>query len=553
MAKPTLETALKTVFLLALVSLIPSSLIAHWSDSELWAITSSQLFGTVNLNIAAQGYKPLFNFVLSQIYLFELGNLQTIHAARLIFAVIGITFGGLVYILSRQMRLNHAVSLWCAFLFTTTTFFLSQGFRVRSDLLAGIFQILALIPFLIVAKDNRPVQARYYLYSIAATLAMLASTPKSVYMLLTNCVFVGFVVWRRRPHLLKFASITLGIPILMGIGIAILAPQSFEAAFDYFLSSFKEKLGRPGYISELAFFYVFRFLKENPHFPLFYFISFLGTSRTLQVADEFRCGLQFSAALSLFIIIAHNDRLPFFILSMLPFIAIYVGVKSWNFLATRPKMRSLAIVLITANGLFFTVQMADYGSNDVQSESLNIIETYLKRHPRTRYYDSIGVLPRGNQYYLWPESDDEHNFYSIDQIISSPDLDLVFIGNRLFLHFEKLMESLEKEFFIKVSPGVFAKSYVMNTNGQRSLDYKSLLRICSALRYPKKLYVYEGSHFLQMQKMVHVAFPWQCGQCFDGNLTLESHERFFAFSAYEPLWLPNGKSFAEVFDHNFEF
>ncbi|MCJ8276321.1 MAG: glycosyltransferase family 39 protein, partial [Bdellovibrionales bacterium] len=210
----------------------------HWADTELWAISASKALFQEKSNHSLS-YKFFFHTFMYPLYWLDLNNIQTLHAARFLFYSVGMGILLLVYQISETLFANQKKSLWAVFLVVTSTFFLSRGFRVRSDLLACFFQLLYFLSYLRFRKNQDFKWCFVALFSLAF---MLLSTPKSILFLLVIIVYMlmDFVKNKKLDEVAQFCTISaLPVVIVMAI-LMVLKIEVVISVHDFFMNSFKD-------------------------------------------------------------------------------------------------------------------------------------------------------------------------------------------------------------------------------------------------------------------------------------------------------------------------
>ena len=147
------------------------------------------------------------------------------------------------------------------------------------------------------------------------------------------------------------------------------------------------------------------------------------------------------------------------------------------------------------------------------------MESYLRQHPRAVYFDATGVLPRNTQIFAFPSPTSSGSAVTIDQILTRKDLDLVFVGNRLFYFAEPVFNRLRELAFIQIGNGVFAKAEYPCTRPLRRKEHR-----------------YIGDHFMRTR-------PAQPGE-------EPTRDELLICTSFAPLKFPGGKAFARIFDYN---
>lgn len=520
-----------------------SAVIAQWSDSELWAIGLAKTFsGQTQASVA---YKFLFNAILSPIYFIDLNNVETVQIARILFGFIGLAIAGLVYTFSLFLSGSRNVAIWCFFLFISSSIFQTQGFRVRSDLVASFFQMLVLTTYIVGRERIR----QLFLIPLLVILSfgIVLATPKGVYHLLLTVTLI-YILERKGSSLkadVSFLKYFILIFILPFIPYILLKWSEFSTAFDFYLKSFLESDTRPPYLSILGFEYIFTTLYQQALLILILVGTILLAPK--QSKDRNIRAVGVTALLAVALMCLHNDRLPFFIFSLSPLPVIYIGLRSHEVWKSRLSCSSKSSVLLglviffSVSQTLFSVYHIDLKTNNYRQK---IVQELMEKHTRidqnSEYYDATIALPRNNSIYIFPAPEHKGNSLEVLNVFNRPNLALIFFGNRLHFYLHDFYTSLEKNFFIQIGKGVFAKAIVFDSNSK--IDSNAWNQICSKFGN-NSIYAYQGNNFLTMK--VESTRPYECSSVAP---VISNKADFLALTPYGPFNIPNDLSFAQIFD-----
>lgn len=504
-------------FLIIILSYL--SLHTHWSDSELWAISLSRTF--FDFQNPSNYYKPLFYlFTFLPTLLFK-SSVLAIDSIRLLFSVVALTQVIILYKIMQFLSPQKNNLSKLVLIFVSLPIFLNQSYQVRSDILASL---LVSFVFLLVLqwsqKNQNSKSLGLKIITIAFILiAAILCTPKAIFHILVALAFLGSaelkisLPWRK--ILLPTMIASLGLLVFF-----IIYRNAFSTAWDFFITSYSGSAHHPSAWSFSAFRYLLQFLINQPHLIILFILLVYQQPRFL-----------LSYLVLLLSLVFYSDRLPFFIYSLLPI--------PFCFLVYLKKDRLLyfisffGVILGLVHILFFTTK----NDNSLQKESLSKIESYLEQHQNPTYFDAAGIINSKNKIFALPAPEHEGNEHDILNQINRSDLKLVFWGNRLFYYYQSVLENLEKNYFIHIGSGVYAKSKVYDLN--KSDDRIWLVNFCS--RNDGSHFFYKGSHFLKMNFMSKNEF---CDKKFLAQNNLVD---FIAISDFEPISLE--KDFAQIFDH----
>lgn len=536
------------VFLLFTIGFLFLAVRVHWSDSELWSIgLARDIFADKNPSV---DYKSFFNLILHTVYLPGFGNKGIIDWARVLFALFGLGVLLQMYFAMYNFTGRRLTAAWAAFLLAVSTAFLSQGYKVRSDLLACFVQTAGLFYFSRLYRDKAAGERLSWpeaVGAVALNLLLFLCTPKAIYHFGVNLLFF-FGVWRlsRKSWIKKYLLLAFYLPSAAFVTLLVWRHAEFATAIDYFLSSYKASPNHPGFLEAKSFEFIIDVFTKNPGFLL---LPLLGVLLRDRQRDSLRNAFAVGAFASFACIFFHNDRLPFFICSLLVFPALYSGLVLENLLHRwngnsfrRPWMPGLILVsLLILNALLFVHGMLKAAGNETQVMAQKQMQDYLQEHDWPLYYDGTAVLPRNNRIFVFPAPQHPGNRQEVLNTLQRPDLELVFFGNRLFYYLNDAFANLENLYFIRIGPGVFARSYVVR--GTHHVSPDEWKKLCTSQGNPTKVHVYLGKNFLSMSESP------QTLSCTEDYQPVVTQEPFVAFSKYESLRFPQEMSFARIFDH----
>lgn len=522
------------------------SLNTQWSDSEIWAIAISKEF--LQFSDTTHYYKPLFNLILSLLHEIPLSNLDMLYAARVLFFLIaaGTVYG--FYQLGKLVSQSKMAAAWSTLLLVTSTYFISQGFKVRSDVLATGLQIWGLV-FFLKAYHKLDRDRLNLALSLLFHLLLLLATPKGILHLIINFFVIGsnldLKASRLKAKMMYLWTLVGLTPIFFGL-IWVINPEAVTSPLEFFFNSYRESQYHPGFWSQQSAQHWLRWFVENWHLCLLSLTILLCKKPQGEfLSVQLGFGVVIAIAISFF----NSDRLPFFVYSMSLIPILFLGLYSFEFIFKRSYSHMLGKYLIFftlpalmfVKGIFYVYEMSQEADNEIQVESVLTMERYLVSHGLPKYYDGVGVLSRMNQSLALPSPQHSRGLQQIINILNDPELKVVFFSTRMFYFFESLYQALEERFFIEVGPGVFVRSYVMRSTPSVSLSEWS--HVCRKLNWPTSIQVFEGNGFLKMR------WAFKDVSCEDPPKFKPGAE-FLAFTEFRETSWPRGRSFAEIFDHN---
>lgn len=514
---------------------------AHFSDSEIWSVGAARRFPFGDE--ASLAYKPIFNALLRGTQFFPIADERILLCTRAVFALLGILSVGFFFRFANLWSGSRSIGLWATTLYLSSSFFWSQGFTVHSDQLTVCVQLM-----LLGLLNGKPAghMRRPYLWPVGF-LVLLGCTPKAIFhasVLLLFLLKAGAIPARSVAIPRRWLAVFGG---LLFIFLGFHFPE-FVGAGRYFFDSFFEGHAHPAYLTEQAFVYLLQFARENPiilALGLFSLKPFFSIDGELK---EFG-GVGSAAALSLIFVVFHNDRLPFFIQSLMVFPTLWVALSTAEFFLRLPfALRGLLSILLVAGAAIQVGPWHSGRSNDVQLFVAAKMAGYLERYPGVRYYDGIAILPGKNVVDALPAPSHPMNEELVIHSLSDPRTELVFLSNRFLLYFNSVMSTLDAQGFIQVGPGVFAKAEVIERPLRGSTGSEPLAEVCDRLGASGGLYVYSGHSFLDLRR--RRSDPIACRSTPAELAALESGDLpLLAFSRFDSFELPEGVSFTKVFDN----
>lgn len=515
----------------------------HWSDSEIWAVGLAKVFIEAPLNPSLV-YKPLFNLSLQVPYLLTSDNTQLVPYARYLFAFLGLSTLFLTVVIAKKI-FSDTVALWTLLVFGGCTLFISQGYKIRSDLLAALLQMGNILFFLHLA-DRTPPGASLKKTDVFITwilsFSLMLVTPKAIYLYIINGIFI-YTYLRAQPYKWKanYLRRCLFGPVAI-FSIVILANlDNFLSALSFFSASFNVSSYRPAYWQMESFRFVIDLFKKNP--TLIALTLWGAWSWKSWRHDRAFFSVSLAATVSIFFILVHNDRLPFFILSLLCFPMLY-----WSAALSRCRSSffKMALILFTTfNAYNYLQEIRTAANNEAQIQALNKLDTYMAGLNYPSSYDGLALLPHNTSRYLFPAPEYSGNKSEVILLMRDPKLQIVFFSNRMTPYLQEVYQTLEDQYFIQIGNGIFARSFAMRSTHQ--LNPTDRKKICEDYSHQGQVMIYAGKSFLDMR-------PIETAEACAESLSLpKTPEPFVAFTAFGSLDLYNGLSFAQIFDHRADY
>jgi hypothetical protein len=509
----------------------------HWADSELWSISVARDFGLTSQDFASH-YKPLFSGILSLLYKFNLDDIGTVDAARWLFFGSGLWIALSVFLIGREILPRRLDAVWGALLLVSCTFFLSQGFRVRSDILACACQLSGLWFYLRMVKSQR--WKAWLVALLCAHGAMLLATPKAIYLVLVNLTFMVMDLktaktGRRLRRPLMWGA--LGLALLLAI-VVLLNAEQFLAAVQFFANGFFTSAYQPGYLSGEAFSYYSRFVREN---CLLVVLGLWTIGHALAQWKTYSPRIRATMAAALCAVVAlllHNERLPFFLLSLLPLPILAITYATLAIGQQRPWWRGALLIFLMANGCYSAIRFYTQNNNSIQRLAMVKMKSYVNEYPGTKFFDGTAVLPRSTQYLFNIEPTHIYTGTRLLNALQDEKFDVIFFAARFYFYLSEVFDFLGRNNYILVGGGTFVKAELWHNESHRGIH---LDQLCGTIPRERR-HIYVGDHFMSMNFVAHPEL-------------LEAEAPFdrVACSGFGPMEFPAGRDFGKIFDFDTEF
>ncbi|MFP5520604.1 MAG: hypothetical protein ACLGGX_11920 [Bdellovibrionia bacterium] len=406
-----------------------------------------------------------------------------------------------------------------------TTLFYTEAIQIRSDNLVQMMLIWALW---FLTENSKKISRTFILPFLI--LLLLFTTPKSILHLIVALVFF----WQNQ----EFQQLNLKKQLVdtvkgykwwgfLFLPLMYFSWPFFSSAVDYFRYNIPTFQSLHESLFNLHF---KQFIQEN----LILCIGIL-VSLIVNLIKKRHASITMPALVAIIIILLYPNKLGFFIYSLLTFPLINLALFLNDFFSQRKILVSGFLVALILNVFYLMPNKLASAPNDIQIQSMNIMETYLIEHNYPGYTDGTGVLPLMKQKLTFAAPEHAGNFAEISSYIERPEAELFFWGNRYFSYFTKLMRHLEKYSYIHIGSGLYAKADILNLDNQQ--DLKKLTEHC---KNSKDLHLYSGDNFT---KIVHLGKL----QDYCEQLLKNSAPYTVAVTRFSPFLLPDNKSFSKVF------
>lgn len=472
MTRQRIDLYLRILFVLMGTLAAILSLKTYVADSEFWAITASRQLGEPGAS-ASIYMKFLFYGLLKLVYILPLDNISHVLFTRLEFAAIAALTAFLFFRVVKDMLEDETAALVLTLILVSCSFFLTQSFRVRSDNLASLISLFVLAIVIGHSKrtDEKWIGRGFALFFL--NLALLLTTPKSFYFLLLNGGFMILLPFAGLDRARKALSVVFGflVPPLFLASTLTLSQyfsslrwiyRSLVVSIEYFRDSFSGLSGPGTYLSLADFTHVITFLRQNPAHDTFLVASlfawFLG--RRSRSAEKKAYLFMFVGSLAF--LFFHNQKLPFFIYSMLPSLFLGAGFawkELWPRLSAHRRFAASLFVLmslVSLSAVLVTRHSTKENSNDIEIESLRRLQSFIQEEKVRSYYDAIGLLPKLNRLFAFPSPNDRNNPI-IMRVIANAKPDVVIYVTRM-IELEPALAFFLSEAYFDIGGGVWLRS-----------------------------------------------------------------------------------------------
>lgn len=405
-----------TIALIVTAGFCHLALVCYFADSEIWLLTlSQQTFSGFHLSSIL--YKWSFHaltYAFSHhapsewdVYIYaRIGWTTVAVGAQLMIAYAFSSFAG-----------NKKLLLPLFIVVMTFTAFFNQGFRIRGDILS-LFAHAATMILLYRIRNQHP-SLLHYAILLFFNILLGLSTPKAIYLYIAQFAFAismvnylslsrQFYIFVWTSHILPILLICAAVVISYMIGDPLGIFIAVHEVVDYYLKSFDSTLSNASYFTLWDFAHIIKvFTKSMAHFAVFLcgFAIYLWNSYHNKKTSIYTCLNIYFGVLLIFIIL-HNQKLPFFLGTYGTPLIAYTYILTYN--ALHSLLRSLShyinMLLIGAMTLLclLDLNLNLFENNNLgQQFAIETLDAYMQKHPSTRYYDTIGILPRKNTVFLF--------------------------------------------------------------------------------------------------------------------------------------------------------
>jgi hypothetical protein len=493
----------------------------YYGDSEIWLLTLSQ-------NVLHTGqlvtiyYKWLFHFL---IYLFSHGapnELEVYTWARLGCSLVGLAAAGITTAVFTQVFESRKLFFPLFIFILTSSLYFNQAFRIRADIFSYLFHILSV--WFLLSMRHRRIRWYHHLILIILNGALFLSGPKMVYFFIAQFLLATLLVAKTDSTHKKefFWFIWLGhffcVALITFAGAVTFLSHhlpnttlALSLAVDFFIAKYGVQAKGPSFFSFYSFQYLARFLASSWLHVSIFVTALIGFAMTQlrkkkSTPLSLRSVFLFYSFLLLVFAIIHNDKLPFFLASML------TPVLAWSFLYCHemaknkcPQFLSSTLLVIiticTFQAFTFFVQSNSLNTNFYQRSVIAQLDTYVKKYNHPKIYDVIGLLPRKNDMFVFVGPSEESEKQHLIDSIKAQDPDIIIYTFKA-TDLEPQLSSYLSTMRIPVEKDVWTKGRKISLQATPEL-FQTTKRFADGLYWvlpaPSEKYIYD----LQRGKMIN--------------------------------------------------
>jgi hypothetical protein len=484
------------------------ALACFYSDSEIWLLTLSQRAFKPN-DLTSIYYKWSFHALTYVFSHFSQSELDVYHSARIGWMCVALTSQAIIAYTFSLFAKNKKLFLPLFIAIMTFSAFFNQGFRIRGDILS-LFAHAIILLTLFKLKDQT-CSYKNYLWLFLWNIILLLSTPKSLYLYISQFVFAialfkhglatrSFFVFIWISHLAPVTGILwlTFVTHVFRMPIDLLAP--IHEALDFYLKSFDIKLFNAAFFSIAAFEHVIKTaVKSIPHAIVFIIGTLLYfRSSYKRKKDGLISALNIYFGILFIFLVFHNQKLPFFIgtfgTPLIAYTLILYSQLLQNIFKTATKYAMiLTVSVFTLFGFLDYNRNIRENNNYGQQVAIKIFDDYTNKHPNFKFYDIIGILPRKTSLFLFVGPGEVSRKKQIVNYLhlQSPDI-ILFTYKFIFLE-PDIIDYLTKN-FITMENNVWVKGdyfSIFKTKTYFSKQHSFNGKNYWLINQPPKLFVYD--------------------------------------------------------------
>jgi len=454
--KSTIPFIYLSLVLIFLLSVFQLSQMSYFTDSEIFAMSSTRFLFDRIPETSGTFLKPLFHLILYPVYSLSKTNLDVYVYTRVLCAFCVLFC---IYFLIRIFKSLEPNQL-NILLFTILSLICSYQFIIwyptyRSDSFAAPFLLAAFYYILNYSEFSQTKKIFFFQF-----LAFLV-TPKSILLIFIQIILLLFLE-RRRFSIKKalFLPIMIGVLFLTVLLLDNFYFQLFKYSRQYFLSL--SHLGNLFAFNKDSFSHLFMFLKDDYIFVILFVLCLITLTWNFKANQKTRL-LVIYGFLSLLLLILYPDKLPFFISSFLPIFAIIIYSALSRLSILYPRLMSLTLLCVFTPILIYNhLQARNFiiksFNNHNQYKLIKQMESSIVRP--LNYYDALGILPLKNPLlgFLGP-GQEEINKLTFERIkMKSPD---AILGSGRLISMSQDFKNWIFENYILTPNGIFIRKNLM--------------------------------------------------------------------------------------------
>ena len=394
------------------------SQVTYFANSEIWSASSAKFLFMDDVTMRGAFYKPLFNFILALNYFVHKTSYETYLGARILFVLFAIATLFLQYKIAREAFKCRIWALVPVLVTLSSYLYLSRGYRIRSDILASFITMFYMY-FLVSGRYKKLTQTAKNITVIIFTIAIFATTPKSIFLFLAAIVFSyvgGFInpyqIYRKS---IKTKGFLVFVLALVGMVYFIVSsPQRmlfFLEPLMYFIRTFQGvEQGSVEYFSPISFMHFRKALSTNSWlFFVLYFgwvVSLLPSLKKKMRPKDWTFAWYPMTFILIVTFVLIPDKYPFYLASMVPFFALAISnslyllkknlVEKYN----KKGFQIFAIISLTSVIIVCVQDVRSLkkfflgNSNQTQILELKKLSKYFHSVEGATIYTGMGLFPK---------------------------------------------------------------------------------------------------------------------------------------------------------------
>ncbi len=463
MDKTKLETKLTAIFsLLAIAAVSIFAMCSYTVDSELWSVVQAKDFGRFDHFEYSVYNKPVFYFFLRLLYFLPLGNLQHVLAAKFLFVC---NFWALSYVCFQLFKrvAGDTKIAWLGLLFLSChPTWMSESFRIRSDLLAMTFSLAALVNFLSYCDSGKRKQLLWMWVCFALSLL---STPKAI---VWDLPILTFVLLSGRLKITR-GNLVVSAAVVLFLGFSFAAlirwnefiGHAYDVAWEHFAESMREYSFASAQYKSLDWLFVLNSVYSTPFLWLLLGLGLLllpWTIRQNPCVSSRPILLSYGLLAICFII--YTPKLAFFWGALVPFWTIPAVLLCKRIFSdvriSFQKLLLLIPVLIVSNGGLWSYRLFKEQNGFSIYNLITDFDTYIGDQSFSMF-DSMGLLPRGNVFMAYVGPGDVIGSQSgVNRVIAEKP-DIIFETARIKAFSPEISYLILESQYIEVQKGIWLK------------------------------------------------------------------------------------------------